>query len=136
MAQSLPGGTSGRDGRGAKSSLVMAALESGVATATATSGAATCNGMAGIVTTETITTAAASTYSLTVTNNQVTVGDVVQASVCNDTNTQGTPTVATVTEAAGAFTAVVQNIHSATAFSGTLKVKFMILKNLATPAYP
>jgi len=136
MAQATVAGTTGRDSSAAARSSVVGALETGVSTATASSNAATCNGMAGVVTTDSITTAAAATYSLTVTNNQVTVGDVVQASVMNGSNTTGTPTIATVSETAGAFTAVVQNIHSATAFGGTLKVKFIVVKNIAAPAYP
>lgn len=68
-------------------------------TATATAGAATLNKMAGVVTSEALTTAAAGTYTLTLTDNQIADGDIVAASVANGTNTAGTPVLARVTPA-------------------------------------
>lgn len=102
----------------------MSAFQNG----TASGGACTVNGGAGSITTDTLTTAAGSTYTLTVTNNVVTAGDIVWAQVGNGTNTAGQPNLASVLASAGAWSAVIQNIHGSTAFGGTLVVGFQVLK--------
>ena len=48
--------------------------------------------------------------------------------VTNGTNTTGTPSMTYFTASAGAFTAIVQNVHASVAFGGTLKVAFQIIK--------
>ena len=102
-------------------------------TPAATAGAATLNQCFGQVTSESLTTAAASVYTLTVTNSVVTTTDVAFATVCNGTNTTGTPNIATVTPGAGILTIVVQNIHGSVAFGGTLKIGFMVVKKAGAP---
>src|SRR5690348_4962482 len=95
-------------------------LSGATGTATATSGAATLNKQAGVITTESLTTAQDASYTLTITNSRVGTGSIVLASVANGTNTQGTTVVTKVTPAAGSIVIIVTNKHaSAQAFNGT-----------------
>jgi hypothetical protein len=103
-------------------------LDPTVATACATAGAATINAPAGVVTSESITTAAAATYTLTVSNPQVAATDIVFASVQNGTNSAGLAHIATVTPAAGSLVVIVRNAHASAAFNGTVKVAFVVFK--------
>jgi len=105
------------------------ALDSGTKTATAVSGAATLNKSAGVITSESLSTAAAASYTLTLTDNQIAGADQVYASVWYGTSTTGTPDVTKVTPAAGSVAIVVQNIAASAAFNGTIKVAFFVLKN-------
>lgn len=100
-------------------------------TATAVSGAATSNAYAGKVTTESLTTAAGATYTLTLTNNFIAVADVVLVNVGRGSDTTGTPVVASVTPAAGSVVIIIQNIHATAAFNGTLQVGYRVLKAVA-----
>lgn len=126
-------GTTGTDKVAGKQAVRVGIIEAPFANATAVAGAATANGGAGIITSESLTTVAAATYTLTVTNNAVTVGDIVMGEVFNGTNTTGVPSLATVTPGAGIFTAVVQNISAATAFGGTLQIAFQVIKKAGAP---
>ncbi len=108
------------------SNSALAILDNG--TATATSGAATLSKAAGVVTSESLTTAALGYYTLTITNTVVAATDLVFASVSNGTNTGGTPAVTTVTPASGSVVVVVENTAAATAFNGTIKVAFWVVK--------
>lgn len=101
----------------------------GTKTASATAGAATLSRYAGVITTESITTAAGSNYTLTLTNTVIAAADQVYASVAFGTNTQGTPYVSTITPAAGSVVIVIKNDHATLAFNGTLKVSFLVVKN-------
>jgi hypothetical protein len=103
-------------------------LDTGTKTATASAGAATLNKMAGVVTSEAITTAAGADYTLTLTNSDIAAADQVFASV-QLTTAGGTPVVASVTPGAGSVVIVVQNIHATVAFGGAIKISFMVLKN-------
>jgi len=105
------------------------ALGTGAKTATATAGAATLSESAGKVTSEALTTAAAATYTLTITNTRVEAGDQAFASVANGTNSAGAPVVQTVTPGNGTLVIVVRNSHASAAFNGTLRVSFLVLKN-------
>jgi hypothetical protein len=86
-----------------------------------------------VITTPSLATAAGATYTLTVQSAQVKLTTVVLVGVGNGTNSAGTPTVATTTVAAtqvspGTISVVIQNIHAANAFNGTLQV-FLALLN-------
>jgi hypothetical protein len=101
----------------------------GAKAATATAGAATLNAAAGVITSESLTTAQNLFYTLTLTNSEVAATDAVLVTVANGTNTQGTPMVVTATPGAGSLVVVIQNKHaSAQALNGTLRVSFLILK--------
>lgn len=104
-------------------------LDTGTKTATATSGAATLNKQAGVVTSESITTAAGSDYTLTITNSNVVVGAQIFASVQLGTATTGEPAVTSVTSAAGSVVIKIRNIAASAAFNGTILISFVIFQN-------
>lgn len=104
-------------------------LDAGTKTAIATAGAATLNKMAGVITSEALTTAAAADYTLTLTNSDIAASDQVMVSVQLGTATTGVPTVATVTPGAGQVIIVVQNIAASAALNGTIKISFVVFKN-------
>lgn len=95
-------------------------------TATASSGAATLSKMTGVVTTESLTTAAAGSYTLTLTNTLVAATSVIMVSVQNGSNTQGQLMVGKVTPGSGSATIIIWNKHSSEALNGTIKIAFAI----------
>lgn len=97
------------------------------ATGTASSGAVTQNSLAGQITTESLTTAAAGEYTLTITNSLITANSVVIASVGNGTSTTGVPGIGGVTPAAGSLVITVTNLAAAAAFNGTLKINYAVI---------
>lgn len=97
-------------------------------TASATAGAATLNKMAGVITSEALTTAAGAVYTLTLTNSVIAAADMVFASVGDGTNTQGQPIVSNVDPAAGSVVIEVQNNHATEALNGTITIAFMVMK--------
>jgi hypothetical protein len=105
------------------------AIDSGTKTATAVSGAVTLNKGAGVITTEALTTAAAATYTLTITDSAIAATDTVFASVWFGTSNAGTPEVTTVTPGAGSVVIIIRNAAGAAALNGTLKIGFHTLKN-------
>lgn len=104
-------------------------LDTGTKIATATGGAATLAKSAGVITSEALSTAAGATYTLTLTNSTIAAADQVFASVAYGTATAGEPVVTRVTPGAGSVVIIVQNVHSANALDGTIKIAFMVLKN-------
>ena len=103
-------------------------------TATASGGAVTLNAAgSGVITTESLSSAAGSPYTLTLTNNMVAAADVVLATVQNGTNTGGDPHIMAVTPAAGSVVIRVGNDTAAvsSALNGTLKIGFLIIKQSA-----
>ena len=109
--------------------LGSAKLDTGTKTATASAGAATLSKNAGVVTTESLTTAGLAAYTLTLTNTTIAAADQMFVSVQNGTNTQGTVAVGLVTPGAGSATIVIRNLHATEALNGTLKIAFAVLKN-------
>lgn len=97
-------------------------------TASATSGAATLNSPSGVITSEALTTAAAATYTLTLTNTCIAAADIVLVTMGNGTNSAGAPVVTTVTPAAGSVVVVVKNVHVSAALNGTLTFAYAIVK--------
>jgi hypothetical protein len=97
-------------------------------TATASSGAATLNSPSGVVTTESLSTAAGALYTLTLTNSCIAAADIVLLNVGLGTNSTGHPDVVSVTPAAGSVSVVVKNTHGSAAFNGTLIVQFAVIK--------
>lgn len=98
---------------------VSAAQGSVGAPATATGGAATLDGYAGSVTSESLT--AATSYTLTLTNNKITASSVVLAQVIESTGAAN-PVVHSVTPGAGSVAIVV----SMASLTGTLKFNFIV----------
>lgn len=104
-------------------------------TATASAGAATCSPCAaGVITTEALTTAAGTEYTLTLTNSLIAVGDVVIATVANGTSNAGNPGVTLVQPAAGSVLIKVRNGHATVALNGTLLIGFVVIKQSALNA--
>lgn len=97
------------------------------ATATATGGAATSNNQRVVVTSESLTTAAGSAYTLTLTNSKISASDIVMVSVANGTNTQGLLHVTRVTPGAGSVAIVINNIHASQALNGTIVISVVVL---------
>lgn len=94
-------------------------------TGTSSAGAITLAGSELYITTESLTTAAAAVYTLTITNSQVNAASQVFASVDAGSST-GTPVIASITPSAGSLVIKVQNIHSATAFNNSIKISVLI----------
>ena len=95
-------------------------------TANAASGKATAHGQAGIVTSESLSTAAGASYALTLGNEEIRDNSVVLAQVCSGSNSQGDPTLSTVTVSLGKAVIVVTNRHATQALNGTLKISFFV----------
>lgn len=106
----------------------VGAKETAVAkkTGTASSGAVTLAALAAKITTEALSTAAGSLYTLTITNSMVAADDIVMASVQNGSASAGSPMIEKVTVAAGSIVILVKNVHSSAAFNGTLKIAFVV----------
>lgn len=97
-------------------------------TATASSGAATCNHTSFWITSESITTAAGSTYTLTLANSHVHTNTGVFASVALGASTTGLPQVVSVdTSTDGTVVIIVKNIHASAAFNGAIYIKGVCL---------
>lgn len=97
-------------------------------TTTAAAGAATLNKMAGVVTTEALTTAGLASYTLTLTNSTIAAADLVFFSIANGTNTAGTPLTGLAKPSAGSCTFTVYNAHGTVALNGTIVISFFVLK--------
>jgi hypothetical protein len=101
-----------------------------VKTVTAAAGAATLSAFAGKVTTEGLTTAQNAIYTLTLTNDKIKADSIVLVSICDGTNTQGTPMLGYVKPANGSVAIEVINKHAtAEALNGTLVISFFVISN-------
>ena len=97
-------------------------------TATAVAGAATLNEFTGTVTSEALTTAAGSEYTLALTNSKIEASSIVLASVTNGTNNQGVLCLIRAGATAGGALIVVRNIHASQALNGTIKIAFLVVQ--------
>lgn len=95
-------------------------------TATSTAAAATINAQAGVVTTESLTTAAGAVYTFTLTNSLIKVGSLVNVVIGNGTNTTGQPTEGNVTCSAGSASIIVYNSAASAALNGTITIGFIV----------
>ena len=98
----------------------------GTKTVTAAAGAATLNKPSGIVTTESLTTAAGATYTLTLTNSTVAAGDIALVSL-DSNGSAGLPEVVSAKCTLNTLTVIVQNDGSAS-LNAAVKIGFLILK--------
>lgn len=98
----------------------------GTASCTGTGGTstATLNNRFGKLTTAALTTAAAASHVITLTNSGIAATDQVFVSVALGTATTGQPTVGTVTPAAGSLVIQIVNRDGAAAVNGTLVVSY------------
>ena len=109
--------------------LSMQGIATEIGTATASSGAATCNDLVFQITSEALLTAAAAEYTLTLTNSKIAAGDIVLASV--DANgSAGTPGIGGCTVSDGQVIITVTNLHASAAFDGAIKINGFVIKKL------
>lgn len=94
---------------------------------TASSNALTIHGQQGVVTTEALTTAAGSAQAITITNNKVSVGDIVVVTRNGGTSTTGTLEINAVCTA-NTLTITLTNRHASAAFNGTFILGFLVIK--------
>lgn len=73
-----------------------------------------------------MTTAAGSTYTMTLTNAYISAGSVVLVTVGKGTATTGEPVVQFVTPAAGSAVILIRNVSAAAALNGTIKIGFSV----------
>ena len=104
-------------------------LDVATGTATSTAAAATINAQTGLITTEALTTAAAATYVMTLTNSVITANSIVNVTVGKGTATGAGLVPLTVTPSAGSCVMVLQNT-AGSAVNGTVKIGFTVF-NLA-----
>jgi hypothetical protein len=104
-------------------------LGRGTKTATATAGAATLNQLSGLVTSESLSTAAGASYVLTITDNKIAATDEVLVVISGGTNSAGTPVLMKAVPGNGSLVVTITNLHATVALSGTLRVTFATFKN-------
>lgn len=96
-------------------------------TATASAGAATLNKAIGLVTSETLSTAALGSYTLTLTNSVATASSQVMAIAYRGTSTVGVPTIVSITPTSNQIVFVVSDNIAVGAFNGTICIQYNIL---------
>lgn len=129
VAWAVQPGTTGTEKRFQQQGVRSGVLIQKNNTATAASGAATLNSAgSGIITSESLTTAAGANYTLTLTADMVAAADLVFATVRLGTSTAGEPMVESIAPAAGSVVILIRNNHGADAFNGTIKVGFLVVK--------
>lgn len=97
------------------------------ATATAVSNAVTMNKMAGVVTTESLTTAAGSGQAITIHNTTVAAGDLASIDlVGGGTNTRNV--IASYVTSANTLTVTLKNAEPTNALNGTILFSFVVFK--------
>ena len=89
-------------------------------TATSTAGAATINHQVGVVTTEALTTAAASAYSFTYTNSRITTASMLSVQLMGGTNTTRGIEIRAIPGSGSATLSFFNNNVAASALNGTL----------------
>lgn len=99
-------------------------------TGTCSSNAVTINAESGLITTESLTTAAEAVTELTVTNSGCVAGSIISASIVNYAGTTGIPVVYADNAGSGSFKIQVNNASSAAALNGVLKIYFTCLPAL------
>jgi hypothetical protein len=96
-------------------------------TATSTAGAATVNHQAGVITTEALTTAAASAYAFTLTDSRITTASIVQLQLMGGTNTTRGLELRAIPGSGTAAISIYNNNVAGTALNGTLIFGFVVI---------
>jgi hypothetical protein len=96
-------------------------------TATSTAAAATINHQAGVVTTEALTTAAASAYAFTLTNTRITTSSIVLVQLMGGTNTTRGIECRAIPSNGSAAISLYNNNVAGTALNGTLIFGFVVI---------
>lgn len=100
---------------------------SGAGVVTLSTNAGTLSQLSGRITTEALTTAAAASQALTITNTLCAAADLIQVTWTGGTSTGGTPIIKVV-PGAGSFVITIYNKHASAAFDGTFILSFVIGK--------
>jgi hypothetical protein len=90
------------------------------------------NGDAAIITTKSLTLAALTAYTFTISASLLKANSIPIVELGNGSNTQGVPIVATVTQAGtpispGTLTIVIFNAHATQALNGTLQLAVLLI---------
>ena len=93
----------------------------------AVSGAISIDGFRLKITSEALTTAAAATYTLTVTNPRIQASSTILGSVKYGTSTQGEPVVGLITPADGSAVIEIANRAAADALDGTIVIDLVVI---------
>lgn len=104
----------------------LAAIDADSGTATASAGAATLNKMAGKITTNSMTTAAGSAFTLTITNSTIASTDMVFASV--NYGGAGIAKIRNIAPGSGSVVITIHNSDAAASFNATAVVSFLVIK--------
>lgn len=88
--------------------------------------AVTLNKNAGVITTESATTAAGASATFTVNNTQVSSTSVVVASICSYSGA-GIPVVRVGSVSDNSFTLTLTNVHDSAALNAALKISFVVV---------
>lgn len=96
-------------------------------TATSTAGAATVNHQAGVITTESLTTAAAAAYAFTLTNSRITTASIVLLMLMGGTNTTRGLELRAIPGSGTATISIYNNNVAGTALNGTLIFGFLVI---------
>lgn len=98
-----------------------------VSQATSNTNAVTIISQAGIITTQSATTAADSAIQFTVNHSDVTANSVVLANIMNYAGSAGLPSLYVDAVTTGSFVVTIQNHHPSAALNGAVKVAYFIL---------
>lgn len=98
--------------------------DSGVVTLSTNAG--TVSKMAGVITTESLTTAAGSGQDLTITNTLCATTSILLVTRTGGTSTTGTPVTKAV-PGSGSFVITLDNKHASAAFNGTFVLSYLLL---------
>jgi hypothetical protein len=96
-------------------------------TVTLSSHAGTVSKMAGVITTESLTTAAGASQALTITNTLCATTSIVLVTRAGGTSAGGTPIIKAV-PGNGSFVITLDNKHASAAFDGTFILGFLLIK--------
>jgi hypothetical protein len=95
-------------------------------TVTLSTNAGTVSKMAGVITTESLTTAAGSAQALTITNTLCASTSIILVTRSGGTSAGGTPIIKAV-PGAGSFVITLDNKHASAAFDGTFILSFLLI---------
>lgn len=93
---------------------------------TEASNAVTVNGVAGVITTSSLTTAGSSSYAITWTNSSITSTSVVLLTIAGGTNTTENITLKVI-PGSGTATLTIYNNTASTALNGTIFISYLVM---------
>lgn len=121
---------SGKNSADKANAMQMNRLDIVNGTGTCSSNAVTINAACGVITTESLTTAAGASQAITLTNNYIASTDMLFVHQNGGTSTAGTLEIKSV-PGSGTATITLTNRHAANAFNGTFILAFLVVKKQA-----